>query len=131
MAIVRRFTKGTRKMINWNLIKITVGKDVSAYATLAVPQGTVLDEDTLKELAKHADFSEVFDVDWSTSSSLRIVDVSNSDNQEDNTICDVAIEPAPHDIGVFAIKFLKGEITSTEFVLQAISCGLNPGDIKI
>lgn len=101
-------------------IIVTIGKDVAAYAEVRVPQGTELDNATLREMAYEADRNEVFTPNWENSSGLRIVCVSGSENSDDNDLCDIQIESGRLDLGMEAELFLKGVISLDQFVSNAI-----------
>ena len=62
---------------------ITLGQDLSAYATIQVPAETDLSDENLAAIARKAveDEGTVFDEDWSTVNALRIVLVQDEKGQ--------------------------------------------------
>ena len=103
-------------------VKVTLGQDVAAYADIEmdVPDGT-----TEKELAamlhdrfvNEGDEEPVFDEDWSTASSLRIVCAVDQDGNYISQDC--AIEPSPFDAGQCLQLWLKGYSGSLQAVIEA------------
>lgn len=104
-------------------LRITLGQDLAAYADLdmEVPDGT-----TEKELAamlhdrfvnEDDDTLPVFDEDWGTTSSLRIVSATDQDGKYLSQ--GYPLEPCPYDAGQSLQNWLKG-----------VSKGLLQGVIK-
>lgn len=93
-------------------VEVTFGQDMSAYANvdLNVPDNASRDEiiEAIRAFTGSADFEElVFDEDWSTVSSLRVVSVKNGDGY---VLEDVPIEPSPFDCGQMFTSWLKGHM---------------------
>lgn len=102
-------------------VKVTLGQDVAAYADIEmdVPDGT-----TEKELAAmlhdqfvSSDELPVFDEEWDTASSLRIVSARDANG---NYISQgYALEPCPYDAGQELQMWLKGRSGSLQGVIEA------------
>lgn len=100
-------------------LTITVGQDLSAYATFDIPADTDLSDANLIQLVQTAQENEelVFDEDWATTSALRIVSVK--DHQGHALKEDLPVEALPHDAGQVLQLFLKGHVTFAQVVEAA------------
>lgn len=112
-------------------LRVTLGQDLSAYADvdMEVPDGT-----TEKELAAmlHDRFVNedyytlpVFDEDWGTMSSLRIVSAMDQDGKYLSQ--GYPLEPCPFDVGQSFQNWLKGVSKGLQSVIKdAASKGMIP-----
>ncbi len=103
---------------------ITLGQDLSAYATLEVPAETDLSDENLAAIARKAveDEGTVFDEDWSTVNALRIVLVQDEKGQTIRS--DVPVESSCHEGGAALQLYLRGAIGIEALVNSAIEAKL-------
>lgn len=101
---------------------ITLGQDLSAYATVEVPADTDLSEEHLVAIARNAVDEAVFDADWSTVNALRVVLVQ--DDKGNIIRSDVPVESSCYEGGVALQSFLKGAIGFDALVSSALQAKL-------
>jgi hypothetical protein len=103
---------------------ITLGQDLSAYATIEVPAETDLSDENLAAIARKAveDEGAVFDEDWSTVNALRIVLVQDEKGQTIRS--DVPVESSCHEGGAALQLYLRGAIGIEALVNSAIDAKL-------
>lgn len=92
---------------------MTIGCDLSAYATIHLPVGTDLSEKNLKAIAAQIDEDGewggqdiAFAPDWETQSGLRVVSVGPEG--EVPIISDIPVDPGYYDAGQVLSNFLRG-----------------------
>jgi len=92
---------------------MTIGCDLSAYATITLPAGTHLSEENLKAIAAQADEDGewggqdiTFVPDWETQSGLRVVSVGPAG--ETPIVSDLPVDPGYFDAGQVLASFLRG-----------------------
>lgn len=96
---------------------VTIGQDLSAYATIEVSADTDLSEEKLAAIANKAVEDAVFDPDWSTVCALRVVSVTDQDGGYH--IEDIAVEPSPYAAGQVLGSFLKGYAEDFDKVVKS------------
>ncbi|MFZ5509977.1 MAG: hypothetical protein ACOZCP_07975 [Pseudomonadota bacterium] len=103
---------------------ITLGQDLSAYATIEVSAETDLSDETLAAIARKAveDDGTVFDEDWSTVNALRVVLVQ--DDRGNIIRSDVPVESSCYEGGVALQSYLKGAIGFDALVNSALQAKL-------
>lgn len=102
---------------------IILGRDVSAYATLALPDDVSLDDEALQQFALSVEDDALFEVDWETESALRITSVTE-DGVEGKPFThgrrylrqDVAVQPQYYDAGQQLQLLLNGQVTLADFI---------------
>lgn len=105
-------------------ISITLGVDLSAYATIEVPADTDLSEANLIEIAKKASDDEVFYPEWDTSTALRIVTVQDGENKK--LFSDIPVDASVYDAGYALQSFLSGNTTLSALVASAVQAKIIP-----
>lgn len=92
---------------------MTIGCDLSAYATISLPAGTDLSEENLKAIAAQIDEDGewggqdiAFVPDWETQSGLRVVRVGP--DGEAPIVSDIPVDPGYYDAGQVLAAFLRG-----------------------
>jgi len=101
---------------------ITLGQDLSAYATVEVPADTDLSDENLVAIARDAVDEAVFDEDWSTVNALRVVLVQ--DDKGNIIHSDVPVESSCYEGGVALQSYLKGAIGLDALVGSALQAKL-------
>lgn len=103
---------------------ITLGQDLSAYATVEVPADTDLSDENLAAIARKAveDEETVFDADWSTANALRVVLVQDETGQIIRS--DLPVEASCYDGGAALQLHMKGAIGVEALVNSAIEARL-------
>lgn len=103
---------------------ITLGQDLSAYATIEVSAETDLSDESLAAIARKAveDEGTVFDEDWSTVNALRIVFVQDEKGQTIRS--DIPVESSCYEGGAALQLYLKGAIGVEALVNSAIKAKL-------
>lgn len=105
-------------------LQVTLGQDLSAYATLEIPADSDLSDANLIRIAQTAveqdDF--VFDEDWETTCALRIVSVQ--DRQGHYLKEDIPVEDSPYDAGQVLQSFLKGHVSFANLIEAAAQARL-------
>jgi hypothetical protein len=102
-------------------MKITIGQDMSCYATVEIPDDTPLTRDALEKITeeilsgKWENEEVMFEEDWSTTCAARVVRVCNK--QGVNLVEDMAIDPSPFDAGQALMGWLRsaGKVTKVPF----------------
>lgn len=105
-----------------NQLKIVVGQDYAAYAEINVPIGTDLSDENLADIANTAIEDWVFDVDYSTGSSLRIVSVHDQTGKIIKS--DIPIDASTYDSGMALQTFLSGQSNLADLVQSAADAKL-------
>lgn len=100
-------------------ITINVAVDVTAYTQVKVPAGTELTDENLINIAQNASDNKVFEPDWDSAQSLRILSVIDQNGQLISDLQDISIERNYFDFGQQAELFLKGKISLQNFVSAA------------
>jgi hypothetical protein len=95
------------------MYEMTIGQDLSCYATIQVPKDTPLTREALTEIVDEIlencewQGEEVlFEEDWSTTCAARIVSVLDEDGN--HLVEDMAIDPSPYDAGQVLQSWLRG-----------------------
>ncbi len=95
------------------MYEVTIGQDMSCYATIQIPEDTPLTREALTEIVNQVlennewQGEEVlFDEDWSTTCAARVVSVR--DEKGNHLIEDMAIDPSPYDAGQVLQSWLRG-----------------------
>jgi hypothetical protein len=95
------------------MYEVTIGQDMSCYASISIPESTPLTREALKGIVSQVlatgewQGEEVlFEEDWSTSCATRVVSVR--DGKGKCLIEDMAIDPSPHDAGQVLQSWLRG-----------------------
>jgi hypothetical protein len=103
---------------------ITIGQDLSCYATIGVPEDTPLTPEALAEIVNGVvenlewQGEEVlFDEDWSTTCATRIVSVC--DEKGNYLVEDMPIDPSPYDAGQTLMSWLRGHGPTLDAVIQS------------
>lgn len=92
-------------------MKITIGQDMSCYATVEIPDDTPLTRDALEKITeeilsgKWENEEVMFEEDWSTTCATRVVNVSKEGGV--NLVEDMAIDPSPYDAGLALMSWLR------------------------
>lgn len=111
-------------------ITLEIGVDVSAYATVDVPDGHTMDPDSLRPLVDRLIEDGQFEIDWDSSDGTRILRMSGvSDEPKDSDarrLEHYRYEPSYHHAGYSLRAFLHGEIDLQALAAEAASCGLIP-----
>jgi hypothetical protein len=104
-------------------MRLTIGQDLSCYATIEIPEDTPLTRETLGEIVhrvvEEAEWQgkEVeFETDWSTTCAARVVCVQ--DENQNYLVEDMAIDPSPFDAGQGLMNWLRGYGTTFEGVIN-------------
>jgi hypothetical protein len=105
------------------MLKLTIGQDLSCYATIDIPEDTPLTREALGEIVHHiveeAEWQgkEVrFNVDWSTTCAARVVCVQ--DENQNYLVEDMAIDPSPFDAGQGLMIWLRWHSMTLEGVVN-------------
>jgi hypothetical protein len=113
-----------------NEIKLEIGVDVSAYATLDVPHGYASDPDSLRPLVDKLIEDGQFEVDWDSSGGTRIVRVLGATSQPQDgdarRLDGYRYEASFQDAGYSLREFLCREIDLQALVANAAGYGLIP-----
>jgi hypothetical protein len=95
------------------MYEVTIGQDLSCYATISVPENTPLTREALTEIVNQVlancewQGQEVlFEEDWGTTCAARVVSVR--DEKGNYLAEDVAIDPSPYDAGQALQSWLRG-----------------------
>jgi hypothetical protein len=98
---------------------VTLGQDLSAYATIKLSADTDLSEENLSRIAQEAvdNGDVVFDADWETVCALRVVSVD--DGKETHFVEDLCVECSPYDAGQVLQSFLNGHVQGLGTVVEA------------
>jgi hypothetical protein len=106
------------------MYEVTIGQDVSCYATIMVPEDTPLTYESLAEIVNEVVSNgewqgqeALLEVDWDTSCATRIVSVR--DEKGNYLIEDMAIEPSPYDAGQVLQNWLNGNGATFQAVINA------------
>ncbi|TXH76821.1 MAG: hypothetical protein E6Q82_01670 [Thiobacillus sp.] len=105
-------------------LTMTLGQDMSCYASIKIPTDTVLSPVNLTRIADEAAGNLVFEADWSTCCALRIVSVS--DGQGNNLVQDLVVDPSPFDVGQQLSLFLADKVEWGQLLDSASRFGLIP-----
>jgi hypothetical protein len=104
--------------------EVTIGQDLSCYATIEIPEDTPLTRESLAEIVNQVlqncewQGQEVlFDEDWSTTYATRIVRVR--DEKGNYLVEDMAIEPSPFDAGHTLQSWLRGYGPTLQAVINS------------
>lgn len=103
------------KQKHWTM---TLGQDLSAYATVDISADTDLSEANLIELATRTVDRAVFEEDWGSASGLRILAITDQDKETLRE--DLAVEPLFLDAGQALSYFLKGHIDLDGLLRSAV-----------
>jgi hypothetical protein len=99
------------------MYEVTIGQDLSCYATISVPEDTPLTRESLTGIVNQALEDAVFDEDWSTTCAARVVSVR--DEKGNYLVEDMAIEPSPYDAGQILQNWLNGYGATFQHVIDA------------
>ena len=95
------------------MYELTIGQDLSCYATIQIPEDTPLTRETLTEIVNHVlDNQEwkgedvYMEEDWSSVCAARVVSVR--DKNGNHLVEDMAIDPSPYDAGQVLQSWLRG-----------------------
>lgn len=105
-------------------LTMTLGQDLSCYASVKIPADTDLLPKNLIRMAGDMSGNQVFEADWTTGCALRIVSVQ--DGQGNNLVEDIAVEPSPYDVGQQLSLFLAGKTDWDRLLDSASQYGLIP-----
>jgi hypothetical protein len=104
--------------------EVTIGQDMSCYATIKVPEDTPLTRESLGKIVEHVlshaewDGEEVmFDEDWSTTCATRVTSVK--DEKGNTLVEDMAIDPSPYDAGQALQSWLRGYGPTLQAVINS------------
>jgi hypothetical protein len=106
------------------MYEVTIGQDLSCYATITIPEDTPLTREALTEIVNQVlsncewQGQEVlFDEDWSTTCAARVVSVR--DEKGNYLVEDMAIEPSPYDAGQVLQSWLRGYGPTLQAVINS------------
>jgi hypothetical protein len=106
------------------MYEVTIGQDMSCYATIRVPENTPLTRESLGKIVEHVlshaewQGEEVlFDEDWSSTCATRIVSVLDEDGN--HLVEDMAIDPSPYDAGQTLMSWLRGYGPTLQAVINS------------
>lgn len=100
-------------------LNVVLGQDLAAYAKFALEVPLGASEQEIAELIQqHSEQADlVFDEDWGSVSSLRIVSAQNAAGSY--LVQDYPLEPIPFDAGQALASWLRGRSTDLSEVIQA------------
>lgn len=101
---------------------VTLGQDLSAYATIEVPADTDLSDDNLAAIARKAVENTVFEADWSTMNALRVVVVNDGEGKFVRS--EVPVELCCYEGGAALEAFLRGHVGFDALVNSAVQARL-------
>jgi hypothetical protein len=106
------------------MYEVTIGQDMSCYATIQVPENTPLTREALTEIVNEIlencewQGEEVlFEEDWSTTRASRIVSIR--DEKGNYLVEDMAIDPCPYDAGQVLQSWLRGYGPTLQAVINS------------
>jgi len=106
------------------MYQVTIGQDMSCYATVQVPEDTPLTREALGEIVRHVvedlewqGKEVVFEEDWSTACAARVVSVQ--DEKGHHLVEDMAIAPSPYDAGQTLMGWLRGHGLTLQTVINS------------
>lgn len=105
-------------------LTMTLGQDLSCYASIKIPADTELSPGNLSRIADEAAGNQVFEADWSTCCALRVVSVS--DGKGNNLVEDLVVDASPFDVGQQLSLFLADKIEWGQLLDSAPRFGLIP-----
>lgn len=95
------------------MYELTIGQDLSCYATIQIPEDTPLTRETLTEIVNHVLNNQEWkgedvymEEDWSSVCAARVVSVR--DKNGNHLVEDMAIDPSPYDAGQVLQSWLRG-----------------------
>jgi len=106
------------------MYEVTIGQDMSCYATIQISEDTPLTRESLEEIVEHV-LSNVewqgeevlFDEDWSSTCATRIVRIR--DEKGNYLVEDMAIAPSPSDAGQVLQRWLCGYGPTLQAVINS------------
>lgn len=101
---------------------VTLGQDLSAYATIEVPADTDLSDDNLAAIARKAVENTVFEADWSTVNALRVVVVNDDEGKFVHS--EVPVELCCYEGGAALEAFLRGHVGFDALINAAVQARL-------
>ncbi|MDR9060624.1 hypothetical protein [Burkholderia multivorans] len=106
------------------MYEVTIGQDLSCYATIQIPEDTPLTRETLMEIVNHVldnqewKGEEVYmEEDWSSVCAARVVSVR--DKKGNHLVENMAIDPSPYDAGQTLMSWLRGYGPTLETMLNS------------
>lgn len=108
---------------------VTLGQDLSAYATIEVPMDTDLSDDNLAAIARKAVENTVFEADWSTVNALRVVVVNDGVGKFVRS--EVPVELCCYEGGAALEAFLRGHVGFDALVNSAAQARLIESLVRV
>jgi hypothetical protein len=106
------------------MYEVTIGQDLSCYATIQVPEDTPLTRESLAEIINHVlshgewqGQDVLFKADWDSTCATRVVSVR--DEKGNYLVEDMALEPSPFDAGQVLKSWLRGYGPTFEAVINS------------
>jgi hypothetical protein len=106
------------------MLKLTIGQDLSCYATVLIPEDTPLTREALTKIVDHVvqnlewrGEQVRFEEDWSTTCAARVVGVY--DESRKNLVEYMAIDPSPFDAGQILMGWLRGNRATFDEVIKS------------
>jgi hypothetical protein len=106
------------------MYEVTIGQDMSCYATIQIPEDTPLTRESLAEIVDQVlSYGEwqgqdvLFEEDWGSTCATRVVSVR--DDKGNSLILDMALEPSPLDAGHTLQSWLRGYGATLQAVIDS------------